>query len=224
MADVGRLLRDARLNALVAWALLLVMAATVGVAILTGNLVWSGFAAVVVLVALLPPLARRSPRVMLPWEVLLFAGLPILGRSVLPVPQFGLATTYLSVAALGLLVAVELHLFTAVKMSPGFAVLFVTVTTIAVAGVWGVVRTLYFELYVVLLFGVCVVSDRRCRLDCVAPLVRSFLNVEVGYLCVVSPPFRVYVVRHPVVRFRRGIAVGYQRRHIEQRLLPDVWL
>ena len=142
MADVGRLLRDARLNALVAWALLLVMAATVGVAILTGNLVWSGFAAVVVLVALLPPLARRSPRVMLPWEVLLFAGLPILGRSVLPVPQFGLATTYLSVAALGLLVAVELHLFTAVKMSPGFAVLFVTVTTIAVAGVWGVVRWL----------------------------------------------------------------------------------
>jgi len=142
MADVGRLLRDARLNALVAWALLLVMAATVGVAILTGNLVWSGFAAVVVLVALLPPLARRSPRVMLPWEVLLFAGLPILGRSVLPVPQFGLATTYLSVAALALVVAVELHLFTAVKMSPGFAVLFVTVTTIAVAGVWGVVRWL----------------------------------------------------------------------------------
>ena len=142
MADVGRLLRDARLNAVVAWALLLVMAATVGVAILTGNLVWSGFAAVVVLVALLPPLARRSPRVMLPWEVLLFAGLPILGRSVLPVPQFGLATTYLSVAALALVVAVELHLFTAVKMSPGFAVLFVTVTTIAVAGVWGVVRWL----------------------------------------------------------------------------------
>ena len=142
MADVGRLLRDARLNAVIAWALLFVMAATVGVAILTGNLVWSGFAAVVVLVALLPPIARRSPRVMLPWEVLLFAGLPILGRSVLPVPQFGLATTYLSVAAFALVVAVELHLFTAVKMSPGFAVLFVTVTTIAVAGVWGVVRWL----------------------------------------------------------------------------------
>ena len=142
MADVGRLLRDARLNAIVAWVLLFVMAATVGIAILTGNLVWSGFAAVVVIVALLPPLVRRSPRAMLPWEILLFAGLPILGRSLLPVPQFGLATTYLSVAAFALVVAVELHLFTAVKMSPGFAVLFVTVTTIAVAGVWGVVRWL----------------------------------------------------------------------------------
>ncbi|MEF8775035.1 MAG: hypothetical protein V5A43_00845 [Haloarculaceae archaeon] len=142
MADVARLLRDAELNAAIAWALVLVMAATVALSVLTGNLVWSGFAATVVVVALLPPLVRRSPRVMLPWEILLFAGLPILGRSVLPVPQFGLATTYLSVAAFALVVAVELHLFTAVKMSPGFAVLFVAVTTIAVAGVWGVVRWL----------------------------------------------------------------------------------
>lgn len=142
MADVARLLRDAGLNAAIAWVLLFVMAATVGLSVLTGSIVWSGFAATVVIVSLLPPLVRRSPRVMLPWEILLFAGLPILGRSLLPVPQFGLATSYLSVAAFALVVAVELHLFTAVKMSPGFAVLFVTVTTIAVSGVWAVVRWL----------------------------------------------------------------------------------
>lgn len=142
MADVGRLVRDETLNAGIAWALVAVMAATAALAVLTGHLLWSGFALTVVAVALLPPVARRSPRVMLPWEILLAAGLPILGRSVLPIPQFGLWTTYVAVAAFALVVAVELHLFTSVRMSAGFAVLFVTVTTIAVAGVWAVARWL----------------------------------------------------------------------------------
>lgn len=142
MAALDTLLRDAGLNALLAWVLLAIMTATAGLAALTGSVLWSGFALCVVAVALIPPAVRGSWQVMLPWEVLLFAGLPILARSVLPVPAVGLWTTYLSVAALALVLAVELHLFTTVRMSAGFAVLFVTVTTIAVAGVWAVVRWL----------------------------------------------------------------------------------
>jgi len=42
--------------------------------------------------------------------------------------------------AVALILAVQLHAFTPVKMTYGFAVLFVVVTTIATAGVWAVVR------------------------------------------------------------------------------------
>jgi len=54
----------------------------------------------------------------------------------------GQLATYLSVAALALVVAVELHAFTPVRMNDAFAVLFVVVTTMATAGVWAVVRWL----------------------------------------------------------------------------------
>lgn len=157
MATLDQLLRDAGVNAAIGWALAAVMTATAGVAVLTGNILWGGFAIAVVVIALIPPAVSRSARVMLPWEVLLFAGLPILARSVLPVPEAGLWTTYFSVAALALIVAVELHLFTPVRMSPGFAILFVTVTTIAVAGVWAVVRwlsDLYLGSHLLLLEGI----------------------------------------------------------------------
>jgi NhaP-type Na+/H+ or K+/H+ antiporter len=48
--------------------------------------------------------------------------------------------TYLSVAAIALIVAVELHVFTPVKMNQAFAVSFVVVATLAAAGVWAVAR------------------------------------------------------------------------------------
>lgn len=142
MAPLEQLLRDAGVNAILAWALVGVLLATAGLAAFTGQFLWGGFALGVVGIALIPPAVLGSPRVMLPWEVLLCAGLPILGRSVLSPAATGLWTTYLSVAALALIVAVELHLFTTVRMSAGFAVLFVTVTTIAVAGIWAMVRWL----------------------------------------------------------------------------------
>lgn len=197
MADVGRLLRDAELNAALAWVLVLVVAATAGVAVLRGHLLWSVFAFTVLVVSLLPPLARRSPRVMLPWEILLLAGLPVLGRSVLPLPTFGLPTTYLSVAALALIVAVELHLFSSVRMSPGFAVLFVTVTTIAVAGVWAVVRwlaDLYLGTELLLVAGVSEHAIER------ALMIEFVVATGIGVLAGVV--FEFYVRRQTTVEAR----------------------
>ena len=197
MADVGRLLRDAELNAALAWVLVLVVAATAGVAVLRGHLLWSAFAFTVLVVSLLPPLARRSPRVMLPWEILLLAGLPVLGRSVLPLPTFGLSTTYLSVAALALIVAVELDLFTTVRMSSGFAVLFVTVTTIAVAGVWAVVRwlaDLYLGTELLLVAGVSEHAIER------ALMIEFVVATGIGVLAGVV--FEFYVRRQTSVEAR----------------------
>ncbi|MFT4880023.1 MAG: hypothetical protein ACI9HI_000012 [Salinirussus sp.] len=137
---IDRLLRDERLNAVLGW----VVAAGVGLtavgSVLAGDLLWGVFAATVAIVMLLPPLVFADPGVMLPWEVLVLAGLPVLGRSVATLQVASRVGTYLSVAALALTVAVELHAFTAVSMSPSFAVAFVAVATMGVAGVWAVLR------------------------------------------------------------------------------------
>jgi len=54
--------------------------------------------------------------------------------------ELGIFASYLSVAALALVVTVELHTFTALEMTHWFAVLFVTMTTMASVAAWTVVR------------------------------------------------------------------------------------
>ena len=139
-AEFERLLRDARLNAVLAWIITGVVALVTVEGVLTGDVLWGAFALVVLCIIVVPPLAFRSLRTMLPWEVLLLATLPIIGRAVATVDVSSRIATYLSVAAIALVVAVELHTFTSVKMTPGFAVVFVAVTTMAAAGIWAAAR------------------------------------------------------------------------------------
>jgi hypothetical protein len=138
--DVTELLGDERINAALGWVLVVSILIVAAASLLDGDVLWAGFAVIVALLALLPPLAFRSPRTMLPWEVLLLAGLPILGRAVATFQISSQVATYLSVAALALIVVVELNTFTSVRMTPTFAVAFVAITTMAAAGVWAVAR------------------------------------------------------------------------------------
>jgi hypothetical protein len=72
------------------------------------------------------------------------ATLPVAGRTFLVgarVGDFtltGRVTTYLAVAAVALIIAVELDVFTPVRMNEAFALLFVVVATVAAAGFWAV--------------------------------------------------------------------------------------
>lgn len=142
MAEIGveELLSDQQVNAILAWVLVGALLLIAAGSFLTGDILWAGFAVVVTAIALVPPLSFRTPRTMLPWEILLLAGLPILGRAVATFRVSNQIATYLSVAALALIIAVELHTFTSVEMSPVFAVVFVAIATMATAGVWAVVR------------------------------------------------------------------------------------
>ena len=134
------LVEDARTNAVLAWALaVFVLAVAVGNA-LTGSLLWAGFAGTVAALVLVVPAGFRTPRVMLPWEVIAIAVLPLLGRTFATVPVTTDLATYLAVAAIALVVAVELQVFTPVRMTPRFAVGFVVVATLAAAGAWAVAR------------------------------------------------------------------------------------
>ena len=139
-ADVTELLRDRRTNAVLGWLVVGILVSVVVGSLVDGQFLWALFAASLAGIALLPPVSARNAAAMLPWEMLLLAALPVVGRLVATVPVTGNLATYLSVAAIALIIAVELQLFTPVRMSPRFAVGFVGVTTMATAGVWAVVR------------------------------------------------------------------------------------
>jgi len=131
---------DARTNAVLAWLLVAFVTVVAVGNLLSGSLLWAGFAAAMVALVVLPPIQFRTARAMLPWEVLLLAVLPLLGRTFATVPVTSNLFSYLSVAAVALIVAVELHVFTPVKMNKAFAVSFVVIATLAAAGIWAVVR------------------------------------------------------------------------------------
>ena len=139
-SNVGHLLSGQRGNAALSWTLVAFLVAAVPASLFYGDLLWAGFALVVAVLTVLPPLLLRNRTAMLPWEVTALCALPILGRTLSTTTLTGQLATYLSVAAIALVVAVELHLFTPVRMTDSFAVALVVVATLAMAGLWAVVR------------------------------------------------------------------------------------
>lgn len=137
-----------RRNAIAAWAVLGFLAVAAVAELLTGELLWAGFIAAVLVLALVPAATFRDRRAMLPWELLALAGLPAVGRTLVAgqtvggLTLTGRVTTYLAVAAVALVIAVELDLFTSVRMNDRFAVLFVVITTTAAAGIWAIAQWL----------------------------------------------------------------------------------
>ena len=143
VSQLDALVEDKRVNAGLAWLLVGFLLVVVAGSLLQDDLLWTLFAGAVAALALVPPITYRNTEAMLPWEVLVLATLiPILGRELATLALTTRVATYLSVAALALIVAVELHVFTPVRMTHWFAVLFVVVATIATAGVWAVVQWL----------------------------------------------------------------------------------
>jgi hypothetical protein len=138
--DLNHVLESERRNAVLSWLLLAFVAVTAVESFLDGDLLWVVFPAVVLALALVPPALYRKPTVMLPWEVLALCSLPVGGRALATTVLTTNLATYLSVAALALVVAVELDVFTLVRMPPWFAVLFVVLATMATAGVWALVQ------------------------------------------------------------------------------------
>jgi len=137
--DLVVLMENTVLNAALGWVFVLFLALIGLESVLDRDWVWVLVAFSVVGLSVLPPLFFRRPAVMLPWELLALVTLPLLGRGI-----FGglVADTagYLGVAAVALVLAVDLDVFTPVRMTTWFAVVFVVLTTMAAAGVWAVLR------------------------------------------------------------------------------------
>lgn len=144
-----RFVRSRRLNAALAWLFVgFLTAVAIGSVVTGGDLVWGGFAAGVAILTVVPAVAFREPQAMLPWEVIALASFPLVarvlvrGQTIGGVMFTGRVSTYLAVAAVALIVAVELDVFTPVRMNYSFAIVFVVIATMAAAGVWAVVQWL----------------------------------------------------------------------------------
>lgn len=142
MADLSAqdLLADRRLNAVFGWLLVAFLGLVVVESVLDGDIAWAAFVFTVLVLSIIPPVAFRDPELMLPWEVIALAALPTFIGAIITAEIVTDFAVYLSVAALALVVAVELDLFTDVRMTIGFAVAFVAMATLAVAGVGAVFR------------------------------------------------------------------------------------
>ena len=136
---VERLFEDGRTNALASWLVVGILALVLAESLLDLDWLWMSFVATAGTIILVPPIVYREWRVMLPWELLTLVVIPMLGSGLL---SGGPATFtyYLSVAGLALLVTAELDMFTALEVTHWFAVLLVTLTTMASAAAWTVVR------------------------------------------------------------------------------------
>lgn len=136
---LAKLFRSGRVNAIISWPLVGLLGLVLVESLLDFDRLWILFVAVTGIIVLVPPIAHRDWRMMLPWEVLVLALLPILIRGVFG-GELGTFGYYLSVAGLALIVSVELHMFTKLRMTHWFAVVFVVMTTLASAAAWAVVR------------------------------------------------------------------------------------
>ncbi len=141
LSELDQMLDDGRRNAVIGWVLVaLLAAASVGVVVVAPGELWSLFAFVLLVLALIPPVAYRTPRIMLPWEVLLMAALPVVGLALGAEVLSSQFAAYFAIAAIALVIAVELQSFTSIRLSPGFAVALVVISTMAAAALWGVVQ------------------------------------------------------------------------------------
>ncbi len=134
-----RLFRSGRTNAVLSWLLIGVLVVVFVESVLDLDYPWITFVAMSGTVVLLPPVVYRDWHVMLPWELLVLALLPILVRGLFG-DALGTFASYLAVAGLALIISVELHMFTSMKVSSWFAVVFVVLTTMASAAAWAIVR------------------------------------------------------------------------------------
>mgnify|MGYP000028728036 FL=1 len=136
---LARLVRDGRVNAAAAWAM---VAGLVGVfveSLLDADLLSMAFVVGLLAVVVAPAVSARDWRVLLPAELLGLALLPTLVRALLG-GELGVFATYVAIAALALAVIVELHMFSTLRVTQWFAVVLVVLTTLATAGAWTILR------------------------------------------------------------------------------------
>ncbi|GAA0537749.1 hypothetical protein ABNG02_12770 [Halorubrum ejinorense] len=136
---LARLVRDGRLNALVAWAMIAALAGVLVESALDYDLLSAAIVVGLGAVVLAPTVAARDWRAMLPAELVTLALLPVLVRAVFG-GELGTFATYVAIAALALVITVDLHMFTTLRVTHWFAVLFVVLATLATAAVWTVLR------------------------------------------------------------------------------------
>lgn len=166
--ELDDFLRDTKTNMYLSWLLTLSIVAVLIESALDFDILWILFSSLMTFVIILPALVYREHHIMLPWEVLLIGSIPVIVRTLEISILANQIATYTAMAALALIIAVELHIFTEIDFNHSFAVLFTVISTLALVGIWSVIQYL-LDLYMSTSF-----------LTTNEALMRDFLNATVA--------------------------------------------
>ncbi|MDL5363782.1 hypothetical protein [Halalkalicoccus sp. NIPERK01] len=137
---LGGLFDGTSRNATLAWSITVVLCVLAAGHALDGSYRWFAFTCVALAVVVAPAVAFRDPRVMPPSELLLVIAVPVVDATVFGRSFLTAIAVYVAVAAVALVVAVEIHRFTPARMNHVFAVGLVVIATLAVAATWNVAQ------------------------------------------------------------------------------------
>ncbi|MCU4752349.1 hypothetical protein OB919_10170 [Halobacteria archaeon AArc-curdl1] len=127
-------------NTAVSWLLVGVLAVNLLGGVHFGRYESILFSAVAIVIILAPAAVFRDPTIVPPWYFIGLICLPVLWETFAPQPLITAIVPNLVLATLGLLIAVELHRFTSLRLIPWFAVLLTVLFTLAMAGLLNLLR------------------------------------------------------------------------------------
>lgn len=133
---LSKILKDTHLNALISWAMVILLLVLGVVNLADGRLTWSVLIAALLVIIVAPALLLRKLSIMPSWYFVVLAIMPIVGNTTAYHFFFTSIPIYFSVATIALLLAAEINWFTSVRMDSKFAVLLVVITTLAISGLW----------------------------------------------------------------------------------------
>ncbi len=136
----GGSIEEAKRNAVPCWLVIVLLA---GLAIwqgFNGSYRWLSLIGIAIALMVLPTAILRDPYAVPPWELLVLVAIPVVDAALLNQTLISPIAVYLAVAAVALIVAVDVHTFTSVRMNRSFTVVLVVIATLAVGAAWNIAQ------------------------------------------------------------------------------------
>lgn len=107
---------------------------------LDGSYRWFSLTGLALVLLIIPAIGLRDPYAMPPWELLVLVVIPAVDAALFDGTVISPIAVYFAVAAVALIVAVDIHTYTAVRMDRSFTVILVVIATLAVGATWNVLQ------------------------------------------------------------------------------------
>lgn len=138
--DFEDFVKDSKVNAYLFWILTAVVGLVFLESLYNFDRMWMLMSATLLIILSMPALIHKDLHATIPWELTLIAVIHVIVRTLELSIFANQISTYISIAAIALIIAVQLNLYTSVKFNHSFAIVFTVVATLAIGGVWSIVR------------------------------------------------------------------------------------
>lgn len=139
-ARFGRSIDETGRNAALGWLVIVLLAGLTIQQGFAGSYRWFSFTGIAIGLMILPAAALRDPYAMPPWELLILVAIPIVDAVLLDETIISPIAVYLAIAAVALIVSVDIRTFTPVRMNRPFTVALVVIATLAIGATWNVTQ------------------------------------------------------------------------------------